>query len=1085
MKNGKPRIQNFDMGELQIHDVGEEDNDVVSPTASFLYDDVYKSLAELSFLGIIIADKHGKIVSLNNSFENLTGIIQSDAIGLNMWDFLYFLTPNEYKTPEFLSILEKRYVKIINESAFWQRQVNEQKIATLNGGNISVEVSSFISTSPTGNLLVSALRDTSLQKLSERDMVLKHESLTKLGQFSVELAALPHGKNLESFITRQLKDFSGAIGVIYSEYNSETRTLTPKHIELESGLLEIIVNLLDHHVHKIHSVISDFMYHELTKSVFETGKSLNEVSLGVIPNSLSATAQALLKADRFTRIAYFVNGKLYGTSLLAMSKHQAYPPKDVFENFIFLTTAAIQRRYADTALMKSEEMLKSVTEDAADIIMKLDESGKIIYVNRVLPGYRKEDVIGRNFTEWTAPEYYDLMMQSLETVFTEGISQTYESRALGTNNEIRWYLSKLTPIFVDGEVENAVLILSDITKDKSEEVSVIESEEKFRIITQSSLDVIFIIDRFGKQLFFNKSVEKVLGYKADELTGRTFAEFLPEESVATYLTQLANIFLYKEISNFNTQMFHKDGYLVDVEINVRLVKLKGENVGLGSIRDITSRKRAEEQLKISIERNNALLGANPDLMFVFNSNCKIVDFHSEPHNQLLIDPDLFLGRLIDDILPHEVVVITHEKVKAVITSGEPDYATYELMIGGELKFFESRYVSCGNDQVLSIVRDITEQKHNEEAIRIAKESYFDIFNSVSDAIYIMDETGTFLDVNKGAETMYCQERQELIGKSITSVAVSERNNIDEINQSLRKVKETGSPEYFDLWAERRTGEIFPKEVIVSKGKYFGKDVLIATARDVTDKKQAEEKLKLKNEELINTNAEKDKFFSIMAHDLRSPLVSFLGITQILADDLPNLSMNDIQDLASGMKKSAGNLYGLLENLLEWSRLQRGITSFIPKTIRLKSKVNESLQGAMEASKTKGIEMDIQIPEDIEVYADENMLASTLRNLSSNAVKFSSKGGTINVEAKSVDNNFVVISVKDTGIGMSKEMMEKLFSLGEHKTNRSGTDGEPSSGLGLLLCKDFVEKNGGKLWMESEEGKGSTFYFSVPAKLLPE
>ena len=121
----------------------------------------------------------------------------------------------------------------------------------------------------------------------------------------------------------------------------------------------------------------------------------------------------------------------------------------------------------------------------------------------------------------------------------------------------------------------------------------------------------FLIDRFGKQLFFNNVIEKVLGYTVEDVVGRLFTEFLPPDCIAGYLEQLENIFLHKQISNFDTQVYHKDGYLVDVEVSIKLIKLKGENVGLGSIRDISAKKRAEEELKNSLNRNIALLGAIP------------------------------------------------------------------------------------------------------------------------------------------------------------------------------------------------------------------------------------------------------------------------------------------------------------------------------------------------------------------------------------------------------------------------------------------------------------------------------------------
>ncbi len=1078
MEKGNPTSEKVGKAVIDFEDMIAESRGAASENIAFLHPEEYKSIIELSVVGILIGDSTGKIISWNNALENLTGIKQSNAIGLNIWDIHYQLSPKEFKTPEFFSILEKRLLGIINQSGYWKKQVYEQKMTRLDGSDITVEISTFVTASQNGNLLVVTHRDISSQDHLGMTLAIQNEALSKLNKFSIELSKSTLEDGLEAIITKRIKEFTGAIGAIFSEYSPENRTLTPKHIELDSGLLETIVTLLDKHVHKIYTVVSDYTYHELTTNTIKFHGSLSEVHSGTIPHAVGLTAQAILKADRFIEVSFLVEGKLYGTSILAMGKHRVDPSIEILENFVSLAAAELRRKRSEEALLKSEEMMRTITENAADIILKLDDEGTIIYTSRAFPGYKKEDVIGKNFCDWTATEYHPVMRQALEDVFSKAMSQTYQSKALGINHEIRWFLSRLSPVIVGDEVKNAVLILSDITEREKAEGALKESEENYRVIAQSMIDVIFIIDRFGKQLFFNNVVEKILGYKVEEVVGRSFADFLSKENVPEYLIQLENIFSNGEICNFITQIYHKDGYLVDVEINVKRIKLKGEFVGQGTIRDISAKKRAEEELKNTLNRNIALLGAIPDLMFVFDSNCKIVDFHSESHNQLLVSPELFLGKLVDEILPHEVVIITKEKVEAVLASGEPDYSTYELQIGVELKYFESRYVPCGNKEVLSIVRDITERKKVEESLNVAIESYMAIFNSVSEGIYVLDESGILIDVNRGAEEIDQYTTNELVGKSFQSIGASEKNEHLNINNILKEVYETGISASFDFWAVRKNGEIFPKEVFVNKGKYFGKDVLIATARDITEQNQAEERIKSKNEELQKINAEKDKFFSIIAHDLRSPFAAFLGLTQMMVQDLPSLKLDNIQEIALLMRDSATNLHRLLENLLQWSRLQQGMVAFDPHYFLLVEKVNSSLRSVMEIASNKGVEIVVNVPDGMYVLADENMLESTIRNLVTNAVKFTEKGGKILISAQAENQGAVQISIQDTGIGMNEKMVEKLFRIDELNC-RQGTNGEPSTGLGLILCKDFIEKHGGKIWAESTEFLGSTFHIFLP------
>ena len=231
-------------------------------------------------------------------------------------------------------------------------------------------------------------------------------------------------------------------------------------------------------------------------------------------------------------------------------------------------------------------------------------------------------------------------------------------------------------------------------------------------------------------------------------------------------------------------------------------------------------------------------------------------------------------------------------------------------------------------------------------------------------------------------------------------------------------------------------------------------------------------------ELQRINAEKDRFFSIIAHDLRGPFSSFLGVTQLLDEKLSELTKEDIQDFAASMRISATNLFSLLENLLQWAKINQGLIPFEPSNMLLFKIAEESIVNVQEPAKNKGIEIVNNIGDGVEVYADKNMLQTVIRNLVSNAIKFTPKGGKISINAKACEDKTAEISVKDSGIGMNRSMVDNLFRL-DVRTNRPGTEGEASTGLGLILCKDFIEKQGGKIWVESEEGKGSVFYFTIP------
>lgn len=264
-------------------------------------------------------------------------------------------------------------------------------------------------------------------------------------------------------------------------------------------------------------------------------------------------------------------------------------------------------------------------------------------------------------------------------------------------------------------------------------------------------------------------------------------------------------------------------------------------------------------------------------------------------------------------------------------------------------------------------------------------------------------------------------------------------------------------------------------------QWNGHPARLNLATDVTRRKEDEEEISRKNEELENLNATKDKFFSIIAHDLRSPFNSLLGLTEMMVYDLPNLDREQIKSMVDIIYKSTTNLYRLLENLLQWSQIQNGTIPFNPEVVSLRKIVDESIEISSEAALLKDIEIVATVPSHLKVMADPNMLKTVMRNLLSNAIKFTPKGGKVSVGASTTGNNTIQISVKDTGIGINPTMIGNLFRI-DVKTNRVGTEGESTAGLGLMLCKEFVEKHEGRIWVDSVVGEGSTFHFTIPGQV---
>ncbi|MBU8892146.1 MAG: hybrid sensor histidine kinase/response regulator [Bacteroidales bacterium] len=242
------------------------------------------------------------------------------------------------------------------------------------------------------------------------------------------------------------------------------------------------------------------------------------------------------------------------------------------------------------------------------------------------------------------------------------------------------------------------------------------------------------------------------------------------------------------------------------------------------------------------------------------------------------------------------------------------------------------------------------------------------------------------------------------------------------------------------------------------------------------------KLSESYKEIKLLNATKDKFFSIIAHDLKSPFSALLGFSELLLENHAIYNDAEREEYIKYINDGSIKTYKLLENLLTWAQSQTGRIKFTPEKINITALINEIILLLKETAGNKEIKLILNTENNLLVNADKNMIETVIRNLVSNAIKFTPKGGDITIKSRTItdENNqrLAEISVNDRGVGISPEIQYKLFKITENVSTK-GTEKEPGTGLGLILCKGFVEKHGGRIWVESEVGKGSIFLFTVP------
>ena len=393
------------------------------------------------------------------------------------------------------------------------------------------------------------------------------------------------------------------------------------------------------------------------------------------------------------------------------------------------------------------------------------------------------------------------------------------------------------------------------------------------------------------------------------------------------------------------------------------------------------------------------------------------------------------------------------------------------------------------DEVINFIAidsDITKIKDAENEIIFQKEEIEKksreleklsiVARETNNAIVIMDSKGNFEWVNESFTRMYGYTLRQFISeKGGNLLSASYNKDIKTLINNWLGLKEPISYQALNLTksGEKIWAQTTLTPIIDDKGN-ISKIVLIDS--NISKLKQAEKQIRKKKDELQKANITKDKFFSILAHDLRSPFNSILGLSNILKQKHKNMDVDKRDKIIQAIYESSNNNYTLLNNLLEWSRSQRGKISFIPESLIINELVEKTKDLHASVADSKGIKIIIDL-EPITINADKNMIETVLRNLISNSIKYSNYGDIIHV--KFSKSNFETrISVSDTGIGINEIDRQRLFEIGNN-FQIEGTAGEKGTGLGLIICKEFIDMHHGKIWADSEPGKGSTFHFTIP------
>ncbi|MCF8306797.1 MAG: PAS domain S-box protein [Ignavibacteriales bacterium] len=756
-----------------------------------------------------------------------------------------------------------------------------------------------------------------------------------------------------------------------------------------------------------------------------------------------------------------------------------------------LKTEAALAEETRQELRKSEEKFRMLAHYSDDVIWSTNEKMILTYVSpsiQKLTGYLPEEYLAlgliKRFTNDSAlliqkrfRELFDKMKVGID------VDNSLNLEMIRKNGELIWTETKLNLM---QDSSGAFIGFIGVTRDVTEKKRILEeliSDKSFLSELINSIpSIIFVKDMDGKYLLVNDNWRSFTGISREFTLGKTDFEIFPKDIAEQFRMNDLFAIRQRKLIEIEEVLVQGQDTMHFFSAKFPLENERGEIYGVcGIATDITQRKRNEKAIKESEELWRKLFELSPDGIATTSAQGILLSVSRRTIEMWGYDDSSeLLGRHITEFITpafRERSISIIKKLLKGQFSGPQEFLM--LKKDGSTFFCETK-AEILRDQngkingLIFVSRDITERKRFESILMENENRLRVVFENAPIGIVRYDKSGVVLSCNDQFAELLGSPKEVIIGFNFHNLPD------DRIKETFKKcyLGETAEFEgnYTSFTGNKSTFirmKISP--VYTADNEFNG---AVAIVEDFTERREAKEKIRRYAQELENLNIEKDKFFAIIAHDLRSPFQSFLGITEIMAEDIDTFSLKELQELSNEMRKKAQNLFKLLKNLLEWAQIKQGKVNLEIKKVDVKELVERTLGILGSSAENKKITIQNNIGHSLFVLADENMITSVLMNLITNAVKFTPREGRIIIAYENSGNGFVNISIEDTGIGIPSTMKENLFNL-DVKTGRKGTEDEPTTGLGLLLSKEFISKNGGELFVESEPGKGSIFSFTLP------
>jgi PAS domain S-box-containing protein len=574
----------------------------------------------------------------------------------------------------------------------------------------------------------------------------------------------------------------------------------------------------------------------------------------------------------------------------------------------------------------------------------------------------------------------------------------------------------------------------------------------------------------------------MLGKDRSKLIKSRFGFFVSDETKPVFNAFLDRTFTNNGIETCEVVLLADDNRSTYVHLS-GTINGKGEQCLL-TVTDFTERKKADIQLAFQ----SSLLEQVHNGVIVIDFNNTILYWNKFAEHLYQWNSSEAIGENIIALLsPEEMKETMQSNFKNLNQDGhwEGDFNVRRKDGTTISVHIINSYITDENGNKVGfagISTDITDRRRIEGTLRETNAYLENLINCANAPIIVWDAHFRITRFNHAFEHITGRTEAEVIGHSLELLFPP--NLASETMAQIHKTLTGERWETVEIEILHRDNSI--RTVLWNSATIFETDgktpiATIAQGQDITQRKKAEQEIKLKNEELSELNAQKDRFFSIIAHDLKSPFNSIMGFSEILVGQINENDYDGIKRYAEIILVSSQRAMDLLMNLMDWTRAQTGRMEFNPEYFEMVDLIDENILLFDDIAAQKGVTINRILSPNIPVFADKEMLNTVCRNLISNAIKFTKPDGEIVISAIEKQTE-IMVSVSDNGVGISKTNIEKLFRI-DQKYTTSGTNREQGTGLGLLLCKEFIEKHGGHIRVESLEGIGSTFSFTLPLNAI--